>query len=88
MNKLILLAPLMALLLVPMVGDAEAALGDEWSKIKKTLGNAYKAESTDESLKLLAEARGVYMSEFAGAARTHDPATHEVVMECYDKAKQ
>ena len=78
----------MALLLVPMVADAEAALGDEWSKIKKTLGNAYKAETTDESLKLLADARGVYMSEFASTAKTHDPGTHAVVMECYDKAKQ
>ncbi|NMI83778.1 MAG: hypothetical protein EX286_03985, partial [Candidatus Nitrosopelagicus brevis] len=88
MNKLILLAPLMALLLVPMASEAEAALGDEWAAIKKTLGNAYKAETTEESLKLLADARGIYMSEFAGAARTHDPATHEVIMECYDKAKQ
>ncbi|MDP6303676.1 MAG: hypothetical protein QF657_03815, partial [Candidatus Nitrosopelagicus sp.] len=87
MNKLILLAPLMALLLVPMVGDAEAALGDEWSKIKKTLGNAYKAETTGDSLKLLADARGVYMSEFASAARTYDPVTHEVIMGCYDDAK-
>ena len=77
----------MALLLVPMVGDAEAALGDEWSKIKKTLGNAYKAESTGDSLKLLADARGVYMSEFASAARTYDPVTHEVIMGCYDDAK-
>ncbi|AJA92768.1 hypothetical protein T478_0572 [Candidatus Nitrosopelagicus brevis] len=83
-----MLAPLMALLLVPMASEAEAALGDEWAAIKKTLGNAYKAETTEESLKLLADARGIYMSEFAGAARTHDPATHEVIMECYDKAKQ
>ena len=87
-NKLILLAPLMALLLVPMASEAEAALGDEWAAIKKTLGNAYKAETTEESLKLLADARGKYMSEFAAAARTHDPATHEVILECYDKAKQ
>ena len=78
----------MALLLVPMASDAEATLGDEWSAIKATLGDAYSAETTEESLKLLAEARGVYMSEFSGAARTHDPATHEVVLECYDKAKQ
>ena len=78
----------MALLLVPMASEAEAALGDEWAAIKKTLGNAYKAETTEESLKLLADARGIYMSEFAGAARTHDPATHEVILECYDKAKQ
>ena len=78
----------MALLLVPMASEAEAALGDEWAAIKKTLGNAYKAETTEESLKLLADARGIYMSEFAGAARTHDPDTHAVVMECYDKAKQ
>ncbi len=78
----------MALLLVPMASEAEAALGDEWAAIKKTLGNAYKAETTEESLKLLADARGKYMSEFAAAARTHDPATHEVILECYDKAKQ
>ena len=78
----------MALLLVPMASEAEAALGDEWAAIKKTLGNAYKAETTEESLKLLADARGKYMSEFAAAARTHDPATHEVIIECYDKAKQ
>ncbi len=78
----------MALLLVPMASEAEAALGDEWAAIKSTLGNAYKAETSGDSLKLLAEARGIYMSEFASAARTHDPVTHEVIMECYDKAKQ
>ncbi len=59
MNKLILLAPLMALLLVPMASEAEAALGDAWAAIKKTLGNAYKAETTEESLKLLEDARGI-----------------------------
>ena len=78
----------MALLLVPMASDAEATLGDEWSAIKATLGDAYSAETTEESLKLLADARSIYMSEFSGAARTHDPATHEVILECYDKAKQ
>ena len=54
----------MALLLVPMASEAEAALGDEWSAIKATLGDAYSAETTEESLKLLADARSIYMSEF------------------------
>ena len=44
MNKLLLLAPLMALLLIPIIAEAEASLGDDWAAVKKGAGNAYKAE--------------------------------------------
>ena len=47
----------MALLLVPIVAEAEASYGEDWSAIKKTLGNAYKAETTSESLALLNDAK-------------------------------
>ncbi|MBT4973924.1 MAG: hypothetical protein HOM82_06775, partial [Thaumarchaeota archaeon] len=66
MNKLLLLAPVMAaFLLLPMVAQADATYGDEWSSIKKTLGNAYKAETTDESLALVADAKAIYQGSFA-----------------------
>ncbi|MCP4800974.1 MAG: hypothetical protein GY893_13615, partial [bacterium] len=63
-------------------------LGEQWAKVKKTLGNAYKAETTDESLALLADAEAIYNKHFASAAQMHDRATHNVIMECYDKAEQ
>ena len=63
-------------------------LGEQWAKVKKTLGNAYKAETTDESLRLLADAEAIYNKHFASAAQMHDRATHNVIMECYDKAEQ
>ena len=77
----------MAFLLVPMIAEAEASYGDDWSAIKKTLGNAYKAETLDESLALLNDAKSHYQSTFATAAQYHDPATHEVIMACYDAAE-
>ena len=43
-------------------------LGEQWAKVKKTLGNAYKAETTDESLRLLADAEAIYNKHFASAA--------------------
>ena len=87
MNKLFLLAPVMALLLIPIIAEAQASLGDDWSAIKKTLGNAYKAETTSESLALLDDARAIYESKFANAAKMHDPDTHNVIMACYDDAE-
>ena len=77
-----------AFLLLPMVAQADASYGDEWSSIKKTLGNAYKAETTDESLKLVADAKAIYNNVFASAAQEHDPATHDVIMGCYDAAEE
>ena len=77
----------MAFLLVPMIAEAEASYGDDWSAIKKTLGNAYSAETLDESLTLLNDAKGIYESKFQSAAQAHDPATHEVIMGCYDAAE-
>ena len=77
----------MALLLVPIVAEAEASYGEDWSAIKKTLGNAYKAETTSESLALLNDAKGIYESKFANAAKMHDPATHNVILACYDEAE-
>ena len=77
----------MAFLLVPMIAEAEASYGDDWSAIKKTLGNAYKAETLDESLTLLNDAKGIYESKFAGAAQTYDPDTHDVILACYDAAE-
>ena len=73
----------MALLLVPMASEAEAALGDEWAAIKSTLGNAYKAETSTESLKLLDDAKRIYDSQFASAAKMHDPDTHNVIPVSY-----
>ena len=78
----------MALLLIPIIAEAEASYGDDWSAVKKTLGNAYKAESTSESLALLDDAKAIYQSSFATAAQMHDPATHEVIMACYDAAEE
>ncbi len=77
----------MALLLIPIAAEAEASLGDDWAAVKKTLGNAYKAETTDESLKLLADAKSIYENSFANAAKMHDPDTHNVIMTCYDDAE-
>ena len=77
----------MALLLIPIIAEAQASLGDDWSAIKKTLGNAYKAETTSESLALLDDARAIYESKFANAAKMHDPDTHNVIMACYDDAE-
>ena len=77
----------MALLLVPIVAEAEASYGEDWSAIKKTLGNAYKAETTSESLALLNDAKSHYEGTFATAAQYHDPATHDVIMACYDEAE-
>jgi hypothetical protein len=76
-----------AFLLLPMVAQADASLGDDWAAIKKTLGNAYKAETTDESLKLLGDAEALYQSSFAAAAKMHDMNTHNVIMGCYDAAE-
>jgi len=87
MKKLIFLIPLLAFLLIPIIAEAEATLGDDWAAIKKTLGNAYKAETTDESLKLLDDAKAIYESKFAAAAKMHDPDTHNVIMACYDDAE-
>ena len=87
MNKLLLLAPVMALLLIPIIAEAEASYGDDWSAVKKTLGNAYKAETTSESLTLLDDAKAIYESSFANAAKMHDPDTHNVIMACYDAAE-
>ena len=67
---------------------APLQLGDDWAAIKKTLGNAYKAETTDESLKLVADAKAIYQNSFAAAAQTHDPNTHNVIMGCYDAAEE
>ena len=53
MNKLLLLAPLMALLLIPLVAEAEASLGDDWAAVKKGAGNAYKAETASAALENL-----------------------------------
>ena len=77
-----------AFLLLPMVAQADASYGDEWSSIKKTLGNAYKAETTDESLKLLGDAKSIYNNVFASAAQEHDMDTHNVIMGCYDAAEE
>ena len=77
----------MAFLLVPMIAEAEAYYGDDWSAIKKTLGNAYKAETTSESLALLDDAKAIYENKFANAAKMHDPDTHNVIMACYDDAE-
>ena len=77
----------MALLLIPIIAEAEASYGDDWSAVKKTLGNAYSAETTDESLTLLNDAKAIYQSTFATAAKIHDPATHDVIMACYDAAE-
>ena len=77
----------MAFLLVPMIAEAEASYGDDWSAIKKTLGNAYSAETLDESLALLNDAKGIYESKFANAAKMHDPDTHNVILACYDAAE-
>jgi len=77
----------MALLLIPIIAEAEASYGDDWSAVKKTLGNAYKAETMDESLTLLNDAKAIYQSTFATAAKMHDPATHDVIMACYDAAE-
>ena len=46
----------MVFLLIPMIAAAEASYGDDWSAIKKTLGNAYSAETMDESLAILNDA--------------------------------
>ena len=72
-----------------LVGSSASALelGKDWSAIKKTLGNAYKAESTSESLALLNDAKSHYETTFATAAKYHDPATHDVIMACYDAAE-
>ncbi len=77
----------MVFLLIPMIAAAEASYGDDWSAIKKTLGNAYSAETMDESLAILNDAKGIYESTFASAAQMHDPATHDVIMACYDEAE-
>ena len=77
----------MAFLLVPMIAEAEASYGDDWSAIKKTLGNAYSAETLDESLALLNDAKGIYESKFANVAKMHDPDTHNVILACYDAAE-
>ena len=77
----------MTLLLIPIAAEAEASLGDDWAAVKKTLGNAYKAETTDESLKLLADAKSIYENKFSNAAKMHDPDTHNVIMACYDNAE-
>ena len=63
-------------------------LGDDWAAIKKTLGNAYKAETTDESLKLVADAKAIYENSFASAAKMHDMDTHNVILGCYDAAEE
>ena len=87
MKRLLFLIPLLAsFLLIPIV-NAEGTLGDDWSAIKKTLGNAYKAETTDESLKLLDDAKAIYENKFATTAKMHDPDTHNVIMACYDDAE-
>ncbi len=87
MRKLFFLIPLLAsFLLIPIV-NAEGTLGDDWSAIKKTLGDAYKAETTDESLKLLDDAKAIYESKFATTAKMHDLDTHNVIMACYDDAE-
>ena len=70
-----------------MIAAAEASYGDDWAAIKKTLGNAYSAETMDESLAILNDAKGIYESTFASAAQMHDPATHDVIMACYDEAE-
>ena len=67
-NKLLLLAPLMGLLLIPLVAEAEASLGDDWAAVKKGAGNAYKAETTDESLAILADTKSLYNFKFSSAA--------------------
>ena len=77
---------LASFLLIPIV-NAEGTLGDDWSAIKKTLGNAYKAETMAESLALLDDAKGIYESKFANAAKLHDPDTHKVILACYDAAE-
>ena len=86
MQKVIFLLPLLALMIIP-IATAEASLGDDWSAIKKTLGNAYKAETMAESLALLDDAKGIYESKFANAAKLHDPDTHKVILACYDAAE-
>ena len=86
MNKLVLIAPFLALLLVPIV-NAEASLGDDWAAIKKGAGNAYKAETMTESLTILADTKVLYESSFANAAKMHDPDTHNVIMDCYADSK-
>ena len=58
-------------------------LGEQWAKVKKTLGNPYKAETTDESLALLADAEAIYNKHFASAAQMHDRATHNVITVSY-----
>ena len=77
-----------AFLLLPMVAQADASYGDEWSSIKKTLGNAYKAETTDESLQLLSDAEAIYNNVFSSAAQEHDMDTHNVILGCYDAAEE
>ena len=78
----------MTLLLVPMIAQAEANLGDDWAAIKAGAGDAYKAETIDESLKLLGDAEALYQSSFAAAAKMHDMNTHNVIMGCYDAAEE
>jgi len=77
----------MVLLLVPMIAQAEANLGDDWAAIKAGAGDATKAETTSESLKILAETKSLYVSSFASAAQMHDPTTHKVIMACYEDTK-
>ena len=72
-----------AFLLLPMVAQADASLGDDWAAIKKNAGDAYKAEHPDDSLAKLAQAKALYENSFAAAAQMHDPTTHKVIMDCY-----
>ncbi len=74
----------MALAVISTVPVAFAEnLGDDWAAIKKGAGNAYKAETTAESLEILAETKALYEKSFASAAQIHDPETHNVIMDCY-----
>jgi len=70
------------------VTTPQLQLGEDWAAIKKTLGNAYKAETTDESLKLVSDAKAIYQSSFAAAAQMHDANTHNVILGCYDAAEE
>ena len=88
LNKLLLLAPVMAaFLLLPMVAHADASLGDDWAAIKKNAGDAYKADHPDDSLAKLASAKTIYQNSFASAAQMHSPATHDVIMGCYAESE-
>ena len=73
--------------LIPIIAEAEASLGDDWAAVKKGAGNAYKAETTDESLAILADTKSLYNFKFSSAAETHDPETHKVILACYDEAE-